>query len=242
MASGGRRCERLRRLAVVRGRCVRQIAAGGASGRRDTRRQRPPLTLRRRARWCQVRITRSGWQPSDYLPSHATRGKIVSVAKGTTFGLTAAVPGLAGGPARAWAPAFSVELALCADGAVQESLRGIFTTQIEAPALRRLDPEASALEATEWDCRDRGFGAVFLHRLFGGWDSRSMEVVTGRVQRLWIPWKMWKRPAPSNCMGHAAMPHVPESEAPSNRPCRHRSRRSVRWADPRMRPPEEPAH
>ena len=80
--NGGGRCERLRRLAVVRGSCVRQIAAGGASGRRGTRRQRPPLTLRRRARWCQVRVTRSGWQPSDHLPSHATRGTIVSVAKG----------------------------------------------------------------------------------------------------------------------------------------------------------------
>jgi len=56
----------------------------------------------------------------DYLPSHATHGTIVSVADGDASGSTASVPGLAGGPCGPGHRPSSVELALCAVGAVQE--------------------------------------------------------------------------------------------------------------------------
>jgi hypothetical protein len=63
-------------------------------------------------------------------------------------------------------PAFLLpELAAGALGAVGQRRRGSLTTEVDTPALRRLDPRAPALEAVETNRRDRACAVLLLHRL-----------------------------------------------------------------------------
>jgi hypothetical protein len=82
----------------------------------------------------------------------------------------------------------SVELSPRAAGAVEEQLRRILATHVQAPPFLRLDPAPTALE-TEKSGRDCAFGALghgFLDR-----SARSMQGAVRRVHALWIPWKVW---------------------------------------------------
>jgi len=154
-------------------------------------------------------------------PAASGHGRIDLVCEGATFVLTASVPGLRRRPCEALAPAFPLlpELALRALRAVGERFRGILTTEVRAPALRCLHPRTPTFEAVEREGCDGSFAVLLLHRRGSAVEtSRSIEPVTAHVQPLWNRWTLWKDPPASG------------------------GSRPVRWADPRVRPPEEPAH
>src|SRR5579884_3417482 len=135
----------------------------GASGRRGLAGSDPP----------RPRAPGALLKGPGALPCSRRSGRIQPVAEGPTFARPLRCLGCTGGPAQARAPACSAELAPRAERAVRERLGRVVRGEIEAPALRCLEPKATTLEAAERDDGGPTVGAVLLHRRLGARGRRQ---------------------------------------------------------------------
>jgi len=191
-------------------------------GREERRRplRRLPDTRRRRGRG-----RRGVFRPQEGWPAAAARihgalalpvcgvGESMASARGRPRFDRGGARGYPGGPGKLRAPAFSVELSSGAVRAVGQHLLRVLIAEIDAPALRRLDPKATAFETAERGWGDCASGGFLLHRRLA---SRGRR--------------------PEYGVGDGACPVTVDCVESVEALVRDR------WADPRVRPPEEPAH